>query len=748
MKVLHLIGGEDFGGAKSHVISLVTELKKNIAVKIVTFRKGGFSTDAQKSGIDIEVVKTNSFIGDIRRVIQIIKDDNISLIHSHGAKANMFALLIKFFTHIPTVTTVHSDYRLDYMDNVLKKYSFGLINAFAIRNLDFRIGVSENFKRMLIQRGFYPQYIYKLYNGIQFDFSSKQYSKEDFLKRHAIPIKPGAAVVGILARLHPVKGIDVFLDAAGIVASKYPDTVFVIGGDGDERKNLEEKARQLGILHNTHFIGYVDDPYEFMECIDINTLTSLSESFPYVILEGANQRKTVICSNVGGISDLIVNGENGFLFEPGDYPQMARYVCELIENPTRRKNLGERLYLDAKETFSLDHMRKTQLKIYEDIFQMLERQKSSRYLYDVLLTGYYGFDNLGDDAMLEGIINSLKEIDPHIRIVILSKKPLQTSLRFGFNTINRINPFSILYHMRKTRLFVNGGGNLIQDTTSSRSLLYYLGTIFCAKWMGMKVMIYGNGIGPLIKTMDAKLSAKILNKVDVITLREKLSLEVLKLLDVTKPKISLTADPAMMVDVQHIRPKHNILVEYGLEGKEQLIGFSIRNFPGDGKKFAEFAKIADTLIERFHATPVFIPMHHPGDIQTAKKIVSLMKYPAVIIAKKYDVGDTLHLMSHLKLLIGMRLHSLIFALKLKVPMIGISYEPKVLGFLELIEQDTSFHINDIRWQPFIDKAQEIFAQHSVIKEDLNQKNRLITELSRSNAHFAHELLYERGVPKK
>ena len=123
MKVLHLIGGGDIGGAKSHVLSLVKELNKHIDVKIVSFRPGVFSEDARSMGIDIKIVKSYNIFNDIRTVLKIIKEDKIELLHSHGAKANMIAMIVRLITRIPTATTIHSDYRLDYLHSIYKRYS-------------------------------------------------------------------------------------------------------------------------------------------------------------------------------------------------------------------------------------------------------------------------------------------------------------------------------------------------------------------------------------------------------------------------------------------------------------------------------------------------------------------------------------------------------------------------------------------------------------------------------------------------
>lgn len=220
MKVLHLIGGGDVGGAKVHVLSLVKELSKHIDVKIISFRPGIFADEACEMGINIEVVKSGNFIKDVKKVAHIIKNEGYEIIHSHGAKANMFALIAKRLTHLPTVTTVHSDYRLDYMHSIYKKLSFGSMNAIALRFIDYYIGVSSNFKQMLITRKFNPDRIFKLYNGMDFNKELKNYSREEFSEKYNLKLKEEDIVVGIAARLYPVKGINTLIDAAALAIKK------------------------------------------------------------------------------------------------------------------------------------------------------------------------------------------------------------------------------------------------------------------------------------------------------------------------------------------------------------------------------------------------------------------------------------------------------------------------------------------------------------------------------------------------
>ena len=118
MKVIHLIGGGDEGGAKSHVLQLIKELGKHIDVTLVSYRKGKFHDDAVAMGIDARIARTGNIILDIRKTLKLVKSGNYDIIHSHGAKANMMASIIKRITGIPVVTTVHSDYHLDYMHSI------------------------------------------------------------------------------------------------------------------------------------------------------------------------------------------------------------------------------------------------------------------------------------------------------------------------------------------------------------------------------------------------------------------------------------------------------------------------------------------------------------------------------------------------------------------------------------------------------------------------------------------------------
>ena len=147
--------------------------------------------------------------------------------------------------------------------------------------------------------------------------------------------------------------------------------------------------------------------------------------------------------------------------------------------------------------------------------------EKSRTITKIIISGYYGFNNTGDEAILKSMIGAFKEKIPQIKITVLSHNPLQTSQTYQVKAINRLNLIDIMRCLRDTNLFISGGGGLLQDSTGKGwSIFYYLGLILAAKIAKVPVMIYAQGIGPVNRQINKKLIKWILNKVDLITVRD------------------------------------------------------------------------------------------------------------------------------------------------------------------------------------------------------------------------------------
>ncbi|KPU26695.1 glycosyl transferase family 1 [Caloranaerobacter sp. TR13] len=368
MKVLHLISGGDTGGAKTHVLSLVKELNKKIDVKLICFLEDEFYYEGKSLGIDIEVFKQKKRydLSVIKRLRDIIINYDYDIIHCHGARANFVGMILKKMVRKPFITTIHSDYRLDFKDNLYKQIVYTTINSLALRFFDYYIAISTNFKKMLVDRGFNTNKIFTVYNGIDFNNDIKITPKELFLKSFGIDPKD-KKIVGIMGRLETVKDQETFVKAAIRVLETRDDVIFLIAGSGPEEKRLSQLVNEHGLQESIYFLGFVKEPYSFFNAIDINVLTSKSESFPYVVLEGARMRKPILCTNVGGLGDLVIDDVNGYLFQVGDISSLSNYINFLLDNRSRIEELGENLYKNVVERFSLEKMTNDHIKIYQEI---------------------------------------------------------------------------------------------------------------------------------------------------------------------------------------------------------------------------------------------------------------------------------------------------------------------------------------------------------------------------------------------
>ena len=740
MKIIHLIGGGDVGGAKSHVLSLIKELGKHIEVTLISYRKGPFHDDAVSMGIDARVISTGSIIVDIKKTLELVRKNQYDVIHSHGAKANMIASIIRGITGIPVVTTIHSDYRLDYMHNFLKQMTFGVINMIAIRKIGYHIGVSDSYRNMLISRKFNPQNIFTVYNGIPFDDHIPPCTRRELFERYNIPFPEDSILVVIMARLDPVKDHETFIRAAAEVSRVNPKVRFIIAGPGDElRPRLEQFAEKMGVRDRICFTGMINEPYDLFQVIDINVLTSISESFPYAILEGARCSRATVSTRVGGLADLIESGVNGYLVDPGDWKALAGHILELSAEGIKLAKMGRLLRDKAEKPFSLEHMCKTQLDIYERILRLENRKKSDGKLYDIAILGYIGYKNSGDEAILKSVVQSFRERNPDLSFMVFSRKPGETMQDNEVYSANRFSLYHVIKALKRTRLFLAGGGNLLQDNTSTRSILYYLSMLQLAKRYKAKAMLFANGIGPINRRANQCKTAKVLNQLDAITLREPVSLEELKKMGVTRPEIHVTSDPAILLNPVPEEDVDRIMAKEGIPSDKPLIGISVRKW-ADMSYLDAIAALADYCADRFDACPVFIPMQHPTDVYVCEAIIRRMNRKAWLIGGYYRPEELLGFIGRLTLMIGMRLHSLIYASSQMVPALGLVYESKVDAFLKEVSQPSAGTPLQLDCQKVYRLLDDLWENREAMREKLREARERLVLLAQENVDIALSLL--------
>ena len=681
MKVIHLISGGDTGGAKTHVHSLLQNLSRGMDITLVCFRDGPFAREAAELGIETRVC-SGGFFSALREVRRMIAEEGFELVHTHGSRANLAGAILRSTCGRPVVSTIHSDYRLDYMGRPLAAATYGVLNVLALRRIKYHVGVSDAMRDLLISRRFPRETTFAIYNGLDFSREPKRHDRAAFCARVGANVAPGDIVVGAAARLDPVKDLATLVRGFAAAREGHPELKLIIAGEGPERPALEALAEELGVRGAVTLAGWLDDMEEFYSALDINSLSSLSETFPYALTEGAAYRLPTVASAVGGIPRLIEDGKTGFLFAPGDWEKLGARLAQLASDPGLRERLGAAVHERAAREFSVEATCREQRAVYEEILEREARGRSG-----VVICGAYGMGNSGDEAILDAIVAEMRAIDPLMPLTVMTRDPAGASARLGLTAVHTFNFPRFLAVMRRRALYINGGGSLIQDVTSRRSLWYYLFTLRAAKRLGCKVMMYGCGIGPVKRPGGVERTRRVLNScVDAITLRDPDSIEELARFGVTKPEIILASDPALTLPSAPAEEVDAALEAAGAAPGGKYICFALRLWPGFGEKAGVFAAAARHAHEAYGLTPVFLPINHLDDGQAAALVAEkLGDTPHVLLPGPMSSALVIGLMSRMQVVVSMRLHGLIFAAGQGVPLIGVSYDPKVTAFLRCVD---------------------------------------------------------------
>lgn len=357
----------------------------------------------------------------------------------------------------------------------------------------------------------------------------------------------------------------------------------------------------------------------------------------------------------------------------------------------------------------------------------------------VVVSGYYGFGNSGDEAILKTIIRDLRELNPAVQITVLSVKPELTKKQHKVDAVYRYNMIQVLSCLRTCDLFISGGGSLLQDMTSTRSLLYYLYLIRIALMFKKKVMLYANGIGPINNSSNQNKVKKVIQNVDVITLREEASFQLLKDIGITKPMLRVTADPVITIDFTAADKAVEYLKKEGIPTEESLVGINLRDWNGIETLESEMAQTIDYMQEKYSLVPVFIPMS-AADKNISERILQQIKGTGYILQQNYQPEDLIGIISNMKLVIAMRLHTLIYASINSVPMIGLVYDPKIKGYMEYINQTCTGDVGTVKASYINTMVDEIISDYDARKGELQMTIEELKDKAKQNPQIAVELL--------
>lgn len=367
MKVLHVIGGAEIGGSKNHLISLLKELNHE-EVMLGVFEKGEIYEEAIQAGVKVSWFDQRSRydLSVLRRVQQLIEEEGIKIVHTHGPRANLFGYMVRKMTPFIWVTTVHSDPRNDFLGRGIKGKIFTALNLKMLKKMDHYFAISSRFKTMLESFGVPGNKITTIYNGISFrDVYKAKLTRED------MDVKESDFIVTMVARLDPVKGHVHAIRAIKKIVATHPETQLWLVGDGPYEEELRKEVVQLGVEQHVRFLGHQDDVHSLLAISDIELLTSYSESFPLVILEAARAHIPVISTDVGGVKDLMSEPALGWVIPIKDEQAIQQAIEEAIQckQDGTLPAYGDRLYEKASTHYSLEQFVHSVEKAYEQLLK-------------------------------------------------------------------------------------------------------------------------------------------------------------------------------------------------------------------------------------------------------------------------------------------------------------------------------------------------------------------------------------------
>lgn len=306
----------------------------------------------------------------------------------------------------------------------------------------------------------------------------------------------------------------------------------------------------------------------------------------------------------------------------------------------------------------------------------------------IVISGYYGFSNTGDEAVLASIIAGLRDrCGEDLDILVLSAAPEQTAGMYAVRSTRRTDMLQVREAVRDCDLLISGGGSLLQDATSFKSLAYYLLVITTARCAHRKVMILGQGIGPLRRLSSREFTRRAVDGIPLITVRDEGSAELLAQIGVTHSRIEVTADPTFALDPCPSEETHEILAGLGIGPAEDVVAVALREWPEGPRIEAAAVEALTDLADRLPARLLLVPMQAPNDVLMASRISRTLGDRVAVLPGEYAPAQVMGVISACRMVVAMRLHALIFAASAGVPAIGISYDPKVESFLQAAGQD-------------------------------------------------------------
>ena len=362
MNIVHFVFSMARGGQEKMLMDLALVQKSQghqVHVLCVTTKEGPFVARLEEKGIPVYAYnkKTGFSFALLRRLKNEFQSWKIDVVHTHNPVPNFYGAFAARWAKVPVVVNTRHGMGEGASSRV---YKFSLL--FTNKVVFVCNAAQERFINRDIVKASMAQTIY---NGVpleQFTTPISESDKNILLEK--LGLKPENKIIGLVARLEPLKDISTFLKVAKIVCDKYPLCRFLVVGDGSLKKNLKQEAISLGLEKKAIFLGDRRDVNSLLQIMDIFCLTSISEGMPLTLIEAMASGKPIVATRTGGVSEVVINKLTGYLEEPRDSNRLAKAIMNLINDHKLLKQMGNAGYSRVCKGFHVESMAKNYQKLY------------------------------------------------------------------------------------------------------------------------------------------------------------------------------------------------------------------------------------------------------------------------------------------------------------------------------------------------------------------------------------------------
>ena len=367
----------------------------------------------------------------------------------------------------------------------------------------------------------------------------------------------------------------------------------------------------------------------------------------------------------------------------------------------------------------------------------------------VVISGYYGFRNSGDEAVLQSILTALEErgkaAGVSIRPVVLSIDPEWTKATYGVDAVHRMKLGEVRQALKESSGLISGGGSLLQDATSSKTIPYYLGVIKLAQWLKKPVFIYSQGIGPVNRKLFHPFIKSVFNQCEYISVRDQESARLLERMGLGWNRVQVVPDPVMGLTTGGKKPES---LQQDAERPLPVIGISVRYWDTERRELQAMADGLSKLCQEQAVHLRFLPFHLPDDVKASQEIIDRMGDVSAngsVVSVSHDAVHPQEMLAEVgrcDVVIGMRLHSLIYAANQLVPMIGVSYDPKIDNFLKRLDLEPVGTSASLAPEALKSEVSRLLSENSLWQEANRERIAVLKEEAQAPAQHIIDFLQQ------